>query len=141
MRLSDARSSIGDLVASAAVVVFAFSVVAVPHPAQARDPDGSRLKANEQQLGSSHDDTINPPEDRADWRYVQIKEAATVRFSLDTRPEETTATLRITRATGEELDSVKTSEGRATVERQLEPGLYYLEVTAHSQISYTLHVE
>ena len=136
------RSKLSSLILTVVLAgAVGFGTWFAPSEVQARDSDGSRLGASEQKLGTTRDDTLNPPDDRADWRYIQIKEAKTVRFSLDVKPTDKSADLTVTRATGDELETSSTEEGSAEIERKLDPGIYYVEVTSSSKVSYSLRIE
>lgn len=112
----------------------------VPGESTARDSDGSRLGATQHPLGTSAEGELSPPDDDVDWRYTKVEEAQSVDFSLQIEPEEEDTTLTLTRATGDELEEVSVDDGSAEIETELQPGLYYVKISASSAISYTLTI-
>ena len=124
-------------------VIVGLALVAwlTPDRAEARDSDGSRLGAQAHKLGSTHEDTLAPPSDVADWRYIKVEKSQTITISVSVEPTERSVELVLTRATGDELDTKNSEKGEGTLERELEPGLYYLKVGASAAISYSLTIE
>jgi len=111
-----------------------------PAESTARDSDESRLGATEHPLGTSAEGELAPPEDDVDWRYIKVEEPRTIAFSLEVEPEGKDTTLTLTRATGDELEEVAADTGSAEIETELQPGLYYIQISASSAIEYTLTI-
>ena len=113
----------------------------IPDVAVARDTDGTRLGAQAQEVGSTQSDELDPPEDSSDWRYVQLEETDAIEFRIEVDSSDSPVTLRLTQATGDEMRSVETKGGTASIRRELEPGIYYVEVTCESAVAYRITVE
>jgi hypothetical protein len=122
-------------------VLLGLGLVGLPQTASARDTDGSRLGAQAIEVGASASDTLTPPEDGADWRYIKVESAGDIEISLQAKPGDRPVTLKLTKATGDELESARTDAGSATIARSLQPGLYYIEVSSAEKVSYTISVE
>mgnify|MGYP006291403097 CR=1 FL=1 len=122
-------------------VLLVFGLVGLPQTASARDADGSRLGAQAIEIGASASDSLTPPDDRADWRYIKVESAGDIEIFLQAKPGDRPVTLKLTKATGDELDSARTDAGSATIARSLQPGLYYIEVSSAEKVSYTISVE
>jgi len=122
-----------------AVGLAAWSLLA-PSAADARDPDGTRLGAKRHEVGAEDTGSLEPPEDSSDWRYVELEEERRVEFGLERTSGSESPTLRLTEATGEELESATTSGGVAEFERVLRPGIYYFEVSCSEAVGYSVDV-
>lgn len=118
-------------------------LVAVPASGsdESRDSDGSRLGAEPQALGTEQEDSLDPPDDESDWRYVKLEGERALEITLEGEPENGTAVLRLTTATGDELKRTEHAGGTTRLQRELSPGIYYIEVTGDSAFEYTHSVE
>ena len=116
--------------------------VATPAVAdESRDSDGSRLGAEPQALETEQEDSLDPPDDESDWRYVEIESERTLEVGLSGEFESDSAKLRLTSATGEELESSIHSETTTRLRQELSPGVYYIEITSDAACDYTITVE
>lgn len=106
------------------------------------DEDGTRMRAPQIEVPSSHDDELTPPEDTEDWRYIVLEKSKELQVTLEAISEESRLRLRIDRASGDEVFSGETKSrgeaARVTFEQTLEPGIFYLEVSADQTASYRL---
>jgi hypothetical protein len=127
------------ILAAVGVVV----VGALVSGADVADEDGSRMRAPQIEVPSSHADTLAPPADKVDWRYVALESPTTLSVTLkvttegDERGE---AGLKIRRASGDTLFQGKTADGKVGFEESLEPGILYIGVSSESSLSYKLTV-
>lgn len=112
-----------------------------PGPAQARESDNSRLGARAQEIGTTQEDTLEPPADEADWRYVKIKSERELSIRVELESGDEAVTLELTEAAGDELASVESSGGAATIRKTLSPGIYYYKVESDGDVSYSITVE
>ena len=108
--------------------------------AEARDADGSRLQASSVSLGSSSRDTLSPPHDRADWRSFKVKATQRVSLSVSSKPAKASVQLSLLDARGNRVASASSADGAASLSSSLEPGLYYVAVSASEKVSYSLNV-
>lgn len=108
--------------------------------AWSRDSDGTRMQARKIDFGVTHDGRISPPNDIVDWRYVQVQEP--VRFSMlvTSKPESVALTMRFTSATGEELASARSTNGRLAFSQALQPGIYYFSLSADEPLGYQVSI-
>lgn len=143
MRNDDGRASGGLPRGTWAMFGLLSLLVAVPvvRADEGRDSDGSRLGAEPQALGTEQEDSLDPPDDESDWRYVKLEGDRELEITLEGEPESGTAVLRLTTATGDELKRTEHSGGTTRLQRELSPGIYYIEVTGDSAFEYTHAVE
>jgi hypothetical protein len=118
-----------------------FFVVTPAVADESRDSDGSRLGAESQALETEQEDSLDPPDDESDWRYVEIESERTLEVGLSGEIDGESAELRLTSATGEELESSMHSGKTTRIRRELSPGVYYIEVTSDAAFDYTIAVE
>ncbi len=109
--------------------------------ANARDPDGSRMQARQIAVGSSARDQLQPPRDSVDWHYFKLRGAKRVSISLSSAPAGNVAQIRVTNAMGKSVASSATRDGKASIARRLDPGVYYVSVSSPKQVTYTLSVK
>lgn len=121
----------------ACLTTLAFATTAY---ANGRDPDGSRMQARPIAMGATAEDRLSPPGDSIDWRYVRLADAADVTFTLAATPSNVTLRFTLTDARGNAVIRESSSRGALTVRRSLDPGLYYLSVSAGAAASYKLTV-
>lgn len=121
--------------------VMAMLVVAFPASSQERDSDGTRMQARHVQLESSHQDALNPPDEKADWRLIRLEEETPLTLKLDVKSEGRSARLTLTGATGTELKQKTTEEGSVTIGKTLQAGIYYIAVEAEQPLRYELSIE
>ncbi len=123
------------------ITVLGFSAVAMNLAAQPRDSDGTRMQAQKVALGTTHKDTLSPPADSADWRYVQIEKATKLTVSVSSEPADKNVTVSLTTATGTDLAQSSSSNGRLEITRQLDPGIYYINIQSGSPVSYRMSIQ
>lgn len=116
-------------------------VLAVPGSLTARDTDGSRLGAEEHALGETDVDSLSPPDDAADWRYVEIESDHTIVVTVEKRAAETELEVALTKATGDELETTSSTDERMALERSVAPGLYYVSVASDEAVDYEITIE
>ena len=109
--------------------------------AEARDADGSRMQARSMMLGSSQSDSLAPPRDGVDWRSFKVSGAKAIKISLSHTPASASLSLSLTDARGTSVASASSSAGKVTLAKTLQPGIYYLSVSARARADYTLRVE
>lgn len=105
-----------------------------------RDSDASRMQARKIDVGASESDSLNPPKDRVDWRYFKLGERRSVEVSVSGADESASMTVELTTATGTEIDSTSATRGNATLEKTLDPGIYYFSVSAKRSTTYSVQV-
>ena len=120
----------------------ALGVVVAAMPAQlgavSRDADGSRMQAREMALGAADSDALSPPSDAVDWRYLRLSEAHRLVVEVNGAPASVPVTVQLTSAVGDRIAQASSSKGRATLSTQLDPGLYYVSVSASADLRYTM---
>jgi hypothetical protein len=107
-------------------------LLALPSPdahAQSRDPDGSRIKARFQALGTTQHDLLKPPADAIDWRTFKITEPIQLRVKVVSEPAKTHVRVELTDGRGRSL-AQSSGAGGTSLSHKLEPGLYYVSVSA-----------
>jgi hypothetical protein len=109
--------------------------------AQVADEDGSRMRAPQIELPSQHTDDLSPPSDRVDWRYVGLEAQTSLSVKLNVTDKGKEASLEIRRASGDSLFDESTTDGTASFEKTLEPGILYIGVSSESALSYRLTVK
>lgn len=109
--------------------------------ANARDSDGSRLQARPINVGGSARDRLDPPRDSVDWRYFKLSGATSVTITLVAKPASNTASLRVTNAVGKSVGGATTRDGKASMSRRFDPGVYYVSVSSSKPTTYTLSVK
>lgn len=125
-----------------AVAVFgAVLLVVVPLFAQQRDADGTRLQARQVDVGTEHTGQLDPPDERADWRMVQLEERHRLQLELSVEPTDRSATVRLTRATGDEIASDTAGEDSAEITRRVDAGIYYIAVESSETVEYELSID
>ncbi len=129
------------IVSCLVITVLGISVVAFNLAAQPRDSDGTRMQAQKVALGTTHKDTLAPPADSSDWRYVQIEKATRFTISVSSEPADKNVTVALTTATGNELAQSSSSNGRVEITRQLDPGIYYINIQSGSPVSYRMSIQ
>ncbi len=107
--------------------------------ASGRDADGSRMQARPHDLGSTDKDSLNPPADSVDWRYVRLVSRADVTFELQTDASAKLA-FTLTDAKGKTVARGTTARGRFQAKRTLDPGLYYISVSGDQSAEYQISV-
>ena len=105
-----------------------------------RDADGSRMQARAISLGSSASDSLSPPGDSVDWRYVRVPSSALLTVSVSTNPSNASARVSLTDSVGKTIRSGTTRKGKVTLRSRVEPGLYYMSVSSSASLKYTLSV-
>lgn len=123
-------------VAAAAVLL-----TVVPGLAQERDSDGTRMQARQVDVGTEHEARLDPPEQEADWRMIQLEEGHDLGLELTVETEGAEATLTLTEATGEEMSSASAGDESATIERSLGAGVFYIAVESDDTLEYQLTIE
>ncbi len=106
--------------------------------ANARDADGSRMQARAMKLGQTQKDTLMPPRDRVDWRSFKLDKAQSVSVSVKGKPASATVRVELTDSRGSSVQSTSFSGGSATLNADLEPGVYYVSVSASARVSYSI---
>lgn len=106
--------------------------------ANTRDSDGSRMQARKIAFPSSHQDSLDPPDDRADWRYFKLTEEASVTMKATFAESPAGAKLRLMDASGDELAATSAQGGKAELSKRVDAGVYYLSVEASSKTDYSL---
>lgn len=107
--------------------------------AQGRDADGTRMQARQVELGSTHNDSLSPPQDRADWRMIRINESHQLRLTAAVTGGELTLTL--TNSSGDIIESSSARDGQsAEITRRLEPGIYYISAESREALRYRLEI-
>lgn len=122
------------------VVCVALGIGAWSAEAWASETDDSRLGAKRIEIGASQQDTVSPPDDPVDWRYLELETESSVTIELKRRKGEGTLRMTLEKATGEDVDRVDAPEGKASLELTLAPGLYYIKLTADAAASYSLTI-
>lgn len=108
--------------------------------AQERDPDGTRMQARRVAVGTTHKDTLAPPSDAADWRYVRLASTADLTIEVSHEPASQRVQVTLTTATGDELTSASSQGGRLKLTRNLDPGIYYISIQASGAVSYRMSI-
>jgi hypothetical protein len=108
--------------------------------AKSRDSDASRMQARKIDAPSSHTDSLNPPDDRVDWRYFKLSEAARVSLSVKFDSDVRGGELGLAGATGPEMATVRVEQRSATIDQRLDPGVYYVRVQAETKAGYRIAV-
>lgn len=108
--------------------------------AQIRDPDGTRMQARPMRVGSSQSQSLTPPHDVVDWRYIKLERPTEITIEVSGQPENAALRVVLTSATGDELSSVVARAGSATIKRSLEAGIYYVSVGSTQSASYRISV-
>lgn len=118
------------LVASASTYAFA----------SARDADGSRMQARSFKLGTTQKDHLMPPRDRVDWRSFKLDKAKTVTISVSSKAGKAGLGVSLTDARGKSLGKAAAPKGSAKIQKKLEPGIYYVAVTAKGKAAYSISI-
>lgn len=105
-----------------------------------RDSDGSRMQARPLTFKASASDRLSPPNDAVDWRYVRLSDAHDVTLTVDSKPVGIAVEVTLTDAMGKTIARGRSSDGKYSTHRRLDPGLYYIAVSANRAVSYTLTV-
>lgn len=121
-------------------VALALLIPVAPLAAFGRDTDGSRMQARPMALDSSVSDRLAPPNDAVDWRYLRLSDARDVTLTVDAVPPSVSVEVNITNAMGKSIARGRTADGKFTTRRRLDPGLYYISVSASRPASYQLSV-
>lgn len=129
------------ILSSMLVVAIGLSALALNLSAQPRDRDGNRMQAQKVALGTNHKDTLAPPGDAADWRYIQIENSTRLTITVSTEPTDQNVTVTLTTATGNELAKSTSNKGRLEIARQLDPGIYYINIQSGSPVSYRMSIQ
>lgn len=108
---------------------------------EARDADGERLGADLHELGTTRSDTLAPPDDASDWCYFKLESERSIAISLDVTSADASVELTLVDGTGDAIGSRNVGEGETTMRETLTTGLYYVEVSAESDVSYRLGIE
>lgn len=108
--------------------------------AQHRDPDGTRMQARQMSVGSTQSQSLTPPHDVVDWRYIKLERSMEITIEVSSQPENVGIRLVLTSATGDELATVMTRAGSGTIKRSLDAGIYYISVGSSQSASYRISV-
>lgn len=106
----------------------------------AKDRDGSRMHGKSVAMGHKVSDKLDGSKDKADWRYVELRKAATLKVVVTLKPKSSAATVKITDAKGNTLAESAQGSGARKLSAKVQPGIYYIEVASGAQVSYTLVV-
>lgn len=106
-----------------------------------RDADGSRMQAREQKLGSSVQDRLSPPSDTVDWRYVRVTGSHDLEIRLSGKPADKSLRIQVTNAVGKPIMEGATQKGQLVLSRKVDPGLYYVAVSANGLAEYTITIK
>ncbi len=106
-----------------------------------RDADGSRMQAREQKLGSSVQDRLSPPNDTVDWRYVRVTGSHELEIRLVGKPTDKSLRVQVTNAVGKPIMEGATKNGQLSLSRKVDPGLYYVAVSANGLAEYTITIK
>ena len=117
------------------------ALIALPAWSQSRDADGTRMQARHVEVGTTHSESLSPPEDRADWRMIRIGESTDLALSLTLRGSDVEATLTLTSATGDRLEQKTAGKDGASITRTLDAGIYYIAVESSDALRYTLSIK
>lgn len=123
-----------------AAMVLGLVLLAMPMQlgAMGRDADGSRMQARELALGGTDSDTLSPPSDAVDWRYLRLSDGHRLVVEVSVSPSSVPVSVQLTSAVGDRIASATSSKGKATLSTQLDPGLYYVSVSASAAARYTI---
>lgn len=105
-----------------------------------RDADGSRMQARPLTPGSSENDRLSPPNDAVDWRYFRLSSSADVTITVETTPGTLSVDVTLTDAMGKSISRGKTAGGTYTSRRRMDPGLYYLAISAARPVAYRVGI-
>ncbi len=106
-----------------------------------RDADGSRMQAREQKLGTSVKDRLSPPNDTVDWRYVRVTGSHELDIRLVGKPADKSLRVQVTNAVGKPIMEGATKNGQLSLSRKVDPGLYYVAVSANGLAEYTITIK
>ena len=124
-----------------AAVLLLFVGLAAPASSQERDSDTSRMQAKQLQVGSVDSGRLSQPDEAVVWRMIRLEEETTLVLGLRVRTGQRSASLTLTDATGEELESRRAGGQEATIQSNLKAGIYYVSVTSDETLEYRLSVE
>ncbi len=113
----------------------------LPVSSQERDSDGTRMQARYVQLGTTHAGTLNPPDEKADWRMLRLVEETQLVVELDVTTEDRSAVLTLTGATGTELDSQRAAGQPGIITKTLQAGIYYVAVESTKDLRYEISID
>lgn len=108
--------------------------------AQAKDRDGTRLRAKAVKMAKKISDKLDGAADKADWRYVELREAKVLKISVAATPKTGNIALKVVDANGKPVTTGACKAGVCTLSKELQPGIYYIEVSAGSALAYTIEV-
>lgn len=100
-----------------------------------KDMDGKRIRARQIPLNALQKDSLSPPADPRDWRYVKIESKGTL--SVQTQAKNA-HTLRIVDGQGKEVGQKQGKDGKCNLSIKVIPGIYYVEVGSEGALSYTI---
>lgn len=129
------------LISSLVLITIGVFILTQNLEAQPRDLDGTRMQAQKVSLGTTHKDKLSPPADTADWRYIQIEKNTRLTITVSSEPADQNTTVTLTTATGNELAQASSNKGRLEITRQLEPGIYYINIQSGGPISYRMSIQ
>ncbi|MFP4598674.1 MAG: hypothetical protein ACOC9J_00815 [Persicimonas sp.] len=134
------RSSRRPLIWIVAVLLLAVTGLLAPGllEANTKDSDGSRMQARKITFPSTHQDSLDPPDDRADWRYFKLTEQTSLTIKATLADSEAGAKLRLMDAGGDELAGASARNGEAALSKQVDAGVYYISIEAASKTDYSL---
>ena len=127
--------------AIAVVAGLAIALIALPAWSQSRDSDGTRMQARHVDVGSTHSDSLSPPEDRADWRMIRLGESTDLELKLTVRNSDKQATLTLTGASGDRIEQQSAGKSSASITRTLDAGIYYIAVESSETLRYELSIK
>ena len=119
----------------------ALVLVAGPGWAEGRDSDGSRMQARKVKVGASESDSLSPPSDKADWRYFKLDSTKSVTISVNASVDKATISVSMTSATGKSIVSSRATGSPVTVQKELDPGIYYFSVESNHATDYTVQID
>lgn len=126
-------------IAAAAAFILSLTLTVSVASGLGRDADGSRMQARAMTIGETASDSLTPPSDAIDWRYVRIASAQSVTLTLKVTPGSAQGTVSLANAMGKSLVRGRTgADGTFTTTTSLDPGLYYIAVGSQDTLSYTL---
>lgn len=105
-----------------------------------RDPDGSRMQARSIKVGATESDSLSPPKDSVDWRYVRLGSPKVLNLKVSSKPSSTRVRVTLTDSVGKNLQVATSSEGSLSISERIDPGLYYISVSANAPVRYSLSV-
>ena len=113
--------------ALALALIGSLLMVDVVIAAPTRDRDGTRMRARRAQVSKTIKDKLGP-DDKHDWRFIEVDKAGTLKVSLSARPPQSPIEVAITDASGEVLTRGDEDGGELSLSLKTTPGIYYIDV-------------